>query len=67
MDNGECCIMHGFVVFLIYGNVKLFLGFINYVPHYEDVWGSVGIAPPFITSALDGGEPIYLLITSAVI
>jgi hypothetical protein len=25
-------------------------------PHLEDVWGSGGIVPPFLTSALDGGE-----------
>jgi hypothetical protein len=23
---------------------------------HEDMWGSGGIAPPFLTSALDGGE-----------
>jgi hypothetical protein len=23
---------------------------------HEDVWGSGGIAPPFLTSALDGGQ-----------
>jgi hypothetical protein len=26
------------------------------VPCYEDVWGSGGIAPTFLISALDGGE-----------
>jgi hypothetical protein len=29
---------------------------INEAARHEDVWGSVGIDPPFLTSALDGGE-----------
>jgi hypothetical protein len=29
---------------------------INETPLPEDVWGTKGIAPPFLTSALDGGE-----------
>jgi hypothetical protein len=29
---------------------------LNWAPRYEDVWGSGGTAPPFLTSALDGGE-----------
>jgi hypothetical protein len=29
---------------------------LNYAPRHEDVWGSVGVAPPFLTSALDVGE-----------
>jgi hypothetical protein len=33
--------------------VKLFLHLINYAPHHKDAWG---ISPPFLTSALDGGE-----------
>jgi hypothetical protein len=35
---------------------KLSLCLINYTPRHEDVWGSGGIAPPFLTSELDGGE-----------
>jgi hypothetical protein len=34
-------------------NVKLSL---QYAVRHEDVWGSGGIAPSFLTSALDGGE-----------
>jgi hypothetical protein len=29
---------------------------LNSALRHKDVWGSVGIAPPFLTSALDGGE-----------
>jgi hypothetical protein len=29
---------------------------INEAPRHEDIWGSVGIAPPFLISALDGGQ-----------
>jgi hypothetical protein len=29
---------------------------INWPSHHEDEWGSGGIAPPFLTSTLDGGE-----------
>jgi hypothetical protein len=29
---------------------------INLAPHHEDVWGNAGIAPPFLISALGGGE-----------
>jgi hypothetical protein len=29
---------------------------INQAPHHKDVRGSRGKAPPFLTSALDGGE-----------
>jgi hypothetical protein len=30
---------------------------LNYLtPRHEDIWGSGGIAPPFLASALDGGE-----------
>jgi hypothetical protein len=36
--------------------VKLYLALINQAPHHEDVLGSGDIAPPFLTSALDGGE-----------
>jgi hypothetical protein len=28
----------------------------NSAPRHEDVWGIGGIAPPFLTSALDGDE-----------
>jgi hypothetical protein len=36
--------------------VKLTLCLINKALCHEDIWGSGGIAPPFLTSALDGGE-----------
>jgi hypothetical protein len=36
--------------------VKLSLCLISYALRHEDVWGSGGIALPFLTSALDGGE-----------
>jgi hypothetical protein len=36
--------------------VKLSLYVINPAPHHEDVWGSGGMAPPFLTWALDRGE-----------
>jgi hypothetical protein len=36
--------------------LKLSLGLINYARSSEDVRDSGGIAPPFLTSALDGGE-----------
>jgi hypothetical protein len=36
--------------------VKLSLCLLNEVLSHEDVWGSGGIAPPFLISALDGGE-----------
>jgi hypothetical protein len=36
--------------------VKLSLCLINQAPRHENVWGNGGIAPPFPTSALDGGE-----------
>jgi hypothetical protein len=36
--------------------VKLSLCVFNSTLCHEDVWGSGGIAPPFLTSALDGGE-----------
>jgi hypothetical protein len=26
------------------------------VPRHDDIWGSGGITPPFLTSALEGGE-----------
>jgi hypothetical protein len=29
---------------------------LNYAPHYEDVWGSGGIALPFLISTLGGNE-----------
>jgi hypothetical protein len=37
-------------------NVKLSLCLIYWVLCHEDIWGSGGIAPPFLTSALDGGD-----------
>jgi hypothetical protein len=36
--------------------VKLFLGLITEAPLREDEWRSGGIAPPFLTSALDEGK-----------
>jgi hypothetical protein len=36
--------------------VKLSLCLTNYAPRHGDVWGSGGIDPLFLTSALDGGE-----------
>jgi hypothetical protein len=36
--------------------VKVTLCFINFAICHEDIWGSGGIAPPFLTSALDRGE-----------
>jgi hypothetical protein len=36
--------------------VKLFLCLINHALCHGDIWGSGGIAPPFLTSTLDGGE-----------
>jgi hypothetical protein len=35
---------------------KLSQGLVNYAPRSEDVWKSGGIAPSFLTSALDGSE-----------
>jgi hypothetical protein len=35
---------------------KLSLGLINWESCHKDIWGSGGIAPPFVTSALDGDE-----------
>jgi hypothetical protein len=37
-------------------NVKLTMCLINLVLSHEDIWESGGIAPPFLTSALDRGE-----------
>jgi hypothetical protein len=36
--------------------VKFPLCLINQALYHEDVWGSGTVAPPFLTSALDGGE-----------
>jgi hypothetical protein len=36
--------------------VKWYLGLINNAPLYDEIWRSEGIAPPFLTSALDGVE-----------
>jgi hypothetical protein len=35
-------------------NKDLFLCLINKVLYHEDIWGNEGIAPPFLTSAVDG-------------
>jgi hypothetical protein len=42
-------------------NISLFRGIVlpglnSLSTCHEDIWGSGGIAPPFLTSALDGGE-----------
>jgi hypothetical protein len=29
---------------------------INYALRHEDIWGKGGVAPPFSTSAVDGGD-----------
>jgi hypothetical protein len=34
----------------------LFLCLISQALRHEDIWGSGGIVPPFLTLALDGGE-----------
>jgi hypothetical protein len=39
-----------------YKKLKLFLSLICYALCHEDICGSVGIAPPFLNSVLDGGE-----------
>jgi hypothetical protein len=36
-------------------NVRALCSF-NYAVCHEDMWGNGGIAPPFLTSTLDGGE-----------
>jgi hypothetical protein len=36
--------------------VKLSLYLINEAPYHEGIWGSGGVAPPFLTSTLDRGE-----------
>jgi hypothetical protein len=48
----------GYFVETWYSGVKLKLSLclIKWAPHHEDVWESGGIAPQFLTSALDGGE-----------
>jgi hypothetical protein len=40
-------------------NVDLFLCLFNWALRHEDIWGSEGTAPPFLTSALDevSGQP----------
>jgi hypothetical protein len=35
-------------------------GFINQAPRHEDVRGSGGIAPPFLTSELDGDGQFHV-------
>jgi hypothetical protein len=39
---------------------KLFLCFSSQAPCHEDVWGNGGIAPPFLTLALDGVSGLLL-------
>jgi hypothetical protein len=36
--------------------IKLSLCLTNYTPRHDDVWKTGGKAPPFLTSALVGGE-----------
>jgi hypothetical protein len=36
--------------------VKLSLCLVNYAPRHEYVWGSGGMAQPFLTSSVDGGK-----------
>jgi hypothetical protein len=43
-------------LFLIGNEVKLFLCLTSKALCPEDIWGSGNIAPPFLTSALDGVE-----------
>jgi hypothetical protein len=38
------------------GKVKLFLCLISQAVCHEDIWGSGGVASPFLTPALDGSE-----------
>jgi hypothetical protein len=42
--------------FRSYAYGKVFLCLISSALCHEDIWGSEGIASPFLTSALDGGE-----------
>jgi hypothetical protein len=44
---------------LKYCKVKVSLCLINYAPRHEEVWGSEGIDPAFLTSALDGSGQLY--------
>jgi hypothetical protein len=39
--------------------VQLSLCLINKAPNHEEIWGSGGMAPPFLTSALDGGGQLH--------
>jgi hypothetical protein len=39
-----------------YNNWRIFIISLNYAPRHEDVSGSGGIAPPFLTSAIDDGD-----------
>jgi hypothetical protein len=40
---------------------KVIPGFINKASRHEVLWGSGGIAPPFLTSALDGSGQLHAL------
>jgi hypothetical protein len=44
------------LLFITLRIIKLSLYLRNSTPHYDDIWGSGGIDPPFLTLALDGGE-----------
>jgi hypothetical protein len=41
---------------ILKAKVKFSLRLIKEAPCHEDVWGSGGVAPPFLTLALDGNE-----------
>jgi hypothetical protein len=46
-------------LFHLHKSKKLSLCLISYALCDEDVWGSEGIAPPFLTSALDGSGELH--------
>jgi hypothetical protein len=43
-------------ILILYFISVIICGIINYAPHHEDIRENGGIAPPFLTSVLDGGE-----------
>jgi hypothetical protein len=53
---GICCVW--FILLRVSKGIKVkfSLCLINYALCHEDIWRSGGISPPFLTSALDGGE-----------
>jgi hypothetical protein len=46
----------GLMLIWLKRKVKLSLCLVNLTTRHEDVWGSGGIAPPFLALWLDGGE-----------